>query len=94
MRMDPANWKLGFIYVCPDDPRVVVRQRLLLGWTWNFGTPRVIPAILFAVLISAAPPFIGWWAGIQSTALLLMLLGIGIAIVILAAHRLSKDPGN
>lgn len=24
MRMDPGNWKLGLMYYCRDDPRLVV----------------------------------------------------------------------
>lgn len=94
MRTDPANWKLGLIYFCPDDPRVVVRQRFPIGWTWNFGNPRVVPTIVMAVMLFAAPAFIGWWVGVRSIALLMALLGIGLILVMFIAHRLSRDPGE
>ena len=34
---DPANWKLGLLYVCPQDPRVLVPKRIGIGWTFNLG---------------------------------------------------------
>lgn len=35
----PNPWKLGIIYVNPDDPRLIVRQRTGLGWTLNMARP-------------------------------------------------------
>ena len=32
-------WKLGVLYVDPDDRRLIVRQRTGLGWTLNLGQP-------------------------------------------------------
>lgn len=94
MRMNPANWKLSIVYYCPDDPRVVVRQRFPFGWTWNFGHPLVLPAILLAVVVFLAPPIIAWWLGIQSQVLLWLLLGAGLCAVLVGAHRLSRDPSD
>lgn len=93
MRMDPANWKLGMIYVCGDDPRVVVRQRHLFGWTWNFGNPWVVPAIVIAVLLSIGPPYLAWASGIRSGPVLFGLLTVGILITIGIVSRLARDPG-
>ena len=92
MRTNPANWKLGMVYVCHDDPRVVVRQRMPFGWTWNFANPWVIPAIPLTVMIAVGPALLVWLAGVRSILALAALLGVGLAIVIALASRLSKDP--
>ena len=54
LRLDPENWRLGVIYVCREDPRVIVRNRWLFGWTWNFGNPGtavVLPIIVITFLV-------------------------------------------
>ncbi len=55
LRQDPEHWHLGVVYACRDDPRVVVRNRWLIGWTWNFANPWTIPALLAAVLAVLGP---------------------------------------
>ncbi len=46
LRMDSNHWKLGVIYYCKQDPRVIVRNRQMFGWTWNFGHSWALPIIL------------------------------------------------
>ncbi len=48
----PNPWKLGFIYVNADDPRLIVRQRTGLGWTLNMARPAA-----WAILAS----LVGMW---------------------------------
>ena len=60
MRTDPGNWKLGIVYYCKDDPRLVVRNRLPFGWAWNFAHAKVYVAILFAIAVFLIPPFLTW----------------------------------
>ena len=46
-RINPDNWKLGFLYVCKDDPRIIVPNRNKgFGWTLNFARPLAIPLML------------------------------------------------
>lgn len=92
MRKDPANWKFGIVYFCPDDPRVIVRQRLLFGWTWNFANPWVIPGIFAAILVFAGPATLAWYLGVRSTVVFGSLLLLGLLLVVLASHQLSRDP--
>lgn len=92
LRLDPANWRLGLVYVCPDDPRVVVRQRRGLGWTWNFGHPWVIPAIGIAVLLFVLPPLLAWYFGVRSPAKLAIIGALSLAVLIVIASRLSIPP--
>jgi len=92
MRKNPANWKLGIVYFCPDDPRVIVRQRLPLGWTWNFANPWVLPGIFAAIIVFAGPAALAWYLGIRSTVVFGGLLLAGLFLVILASHQLSQDP--
>ena len=57
-RADPRHYKWGLIYDDPQDPRVVVRKRLpYLGWTLNFGHPRVWE-VFGAILAAALAPFL------------------------------------
>lgn len=40
MRNDPENYKWGFFYYNPDDPRTIVPKRIKeFGWTLNFASP-------------------------------------------------------
>ena len=51
-RMAPASgegWR-GFIYMNPDDPRLVVPKRMGLGWTFNFAKP-IAWVILVALML-------------------------------------------
>lgn len=39
-RANPVNWTRYGSYSCPADPRLLVRDRLELGWTLNMAHPR------------------------------------------------------
>ena len=92
MRTDPANWKMGFVYYCAQDSRIVVRQRLPVGWTWNFGHPKVYLAILIAVLVFLSPPVLAWWLGIRSTLALGLITLMAFFVIVIVASRMSRDP--
>jgi hypothetical protein len=50
---DPGNWKLGFIYFCRADQRMVVPKRIRgLGWTLNFARPLAVPFLEFFVALA------------------------------------------
>ena len=55
LRRDAGNWRWGILYSCADDPRVIVRNRFVFGWTWNFGHPRVVPTMAFVMLLAVGP---------------------------------------
>ncbi len=92
MRKDPSHWKLGILYCCPDDPRVIVRQLLPVGWTWNFGHPLVFPAILLTVLFFLTPVTLLYLLGIRSKLIFLSIISITLTIVILMAIHQARDP--
>lgn len=92
MRTDPSNWKLGIVYCCAQDPRIIVRQRMPIGWTWNFAHARVIPAILIAVFMFLSPAAIGWWLGIRSTIVLGLATLLALIVIMVMASWLAKDP--
>lgn len=48
-RLDDRYWKLGVIYVNPDDPSLLVERRFGVGWTFNLGNPRGF-LLLLAIL--------------------------------------------
>jgi len=92
MRTDPKNWKWGIIYYCPEDPRMIVRQRLPIGWTWNFAHPKVYLGILVAASSFLAPPFIAWSLGVRSGFILGLTAAIALVAIMYVANRVSQDP--
>jgi hypothetical protein len=50
---DSNNWKLGFIYYCRADQRIVVPKRIRgLGWTLNFARPLAVPFLGFLMALA------------------------------------------
>ena len=92
MHKNPSHWKFGIIYCCADDPRVIVRQLLPIGWTWNFGHPLVFPVILLTVLFFLTPISLAYFIGIRSKLIFFVIIAISLVLVILMANRLAKDP--
>ena len=93
MRTDPANWWLGTIYRCEDDPRIVVRNLLPLGWTWNFAHGRVYPAIAAAIAAFLTPPWLAWNAGLRSGLGFTAIVVLTLFVMMLVASRMARDPG-
>lgn len=58
---NPGNWKLGFLYFCPSDKRLIVPKRIrALGWTLNFARPLAVPFVSFmGALVLAVLDLIG-----------------------------------
>ena len=92
MRKDPANWYLGVVYHCPDDPRIVVRNLLPFGWTWNFGHGKVYLGILTAVAAFLGPPVLAWIFGVRSAWAIAAIAILALGAVVLVAGRLARDP--
>jgi hypothetical protein len=92
MRTDRANWKFGVVYYCEDDPRIVVRNLLPFGWTWNFGHQKVYIALLTAIAAFLAPPFLAWQMGVRSALTLGIIVAAALVIVVFVASRLALDP--
>ena len=92
MRTDPANWKLGIVYYCRDDPRIIVRNLLPFGWTWNFGHQKVYIALSIAIAAFLAPPFLAWQMGVRSALSLGIVLVTALVAIVFIASRLARDP--
>lgn len=92
MHDDPRNWTLGTIYHCKDDPRVIVRNRLPFGWTWNFGHARVWPALALTVLGFFAPVVLAARLGVTSTLALAVILIATLGAIMFIASRIARDP--
>ncbi|HEY3901886.1 MAG TPA: DUF5808 domain-containing protein [Chthoniobacter sp.] len=94
---DPANWKLGFIYFCRADPRILVPKRIRgLGWTINLARPMAIPCVILVIgAVWGALEFIRFLGvSAESRFLVKLLLAFGIiAACYYLAHRQPKhDP--
>jgi uncharacterized membrane protein len=56
-RTEDRCWKVGFIYVNPEDPAIFVEKRFGIGYTLNFGRPgswMLLSGLLLLPLLSAA----------------------------------------
>ena len=93
MRTDPANWWLGTIYRCKEDPRIVVRNLLPFGWTWNFAHGRVYLGIGAAITAFLVPPGLAWLAGLRSTIALAAIAALALFAIVLVVSRMARDPG-
>lgn len=52
-QQDAKNWKLGFLYFNPDDPRIILPKRIKqLGWTINFGRWQIWMIFLVLALLA------------------------------------------
>ncbi len=94
MRLDSRNWKLGILYHCRRDPRLVVRNRDFIGWAWNFGNPWVGPAILLAVMTFLLPASIAVIQGITSLVVISTLLFTSLVLIVAWAHHNSRNPAQ
>ncbi|MEO7299562.1 MAG: DUF5808 domain-containing protein [Verrucomicrobiota bacterium] len=53
---EPKNWRAHFIYVCQDDPRVIVPKRnKWRGWTLNFAHGSAWLALVTLILAVGLP---------------------------------------
>ena len=82
---DPSNWRLGSIYVSPDDPRIVVAKRLKwTGWTFNFAHGLSIVLLVVVMAVAAGPTMIVIAMGVvDQGAIMTVLLGSTLAVFLL-----------
>jgi Family of unknown function (DUF5808) len=86
---DPANWRAGLIYVCEDDPRLIVPKRLRWsGYTLNFAHSTagltlvgMLAALLapFMLLLFLQPPEVFIAVGVS--------FFVVVAVLALICHR-------
>jgi hypothetical protein len=92
---DPSNWKLGFIYFCRADPRIIVPKRIQgLGWTINLARPMAIPSVVLVVgVIWGVLEFIRYLGvGAETRFLVKVLLAFGVIVgCYCLAHRQHKE---
>ena len=87
---DSRHWALGIIYSCREDPRVIVRNRFVVGWTWNLAHPRVFPTIAAFVLFALAPGATLFAFGIFDVPLLIGATVAAVAVLVVIAHRIAS----
>ncbi len=90
LRSDDSHWSFGIVYHCREDPRIVVRNRWILGWTWNFSNPAVFPAILGAILLVLGPSL--FLAARGGPAAGFVAAGVAVGVIVLLAHRNAIGP--
>ena len=86
-RLDRDNWVLGVIYICKEDPRAIVRNLWIFGWTWNFGRSIVILLVPLTVFIFLAPVFvIAPMFSINAVELAILYLIIFTVLIVLSSY--------
>ena len=83
---DSRHWGLWIIYSCREDPRVIVRNRLGVGWTWNFGHPWVFPTMGAFALFALAPGAVLFTLGVLSVPLLIGVTVAAVALLVVIAR--------
>jgi hypothetical protein len=96
---DANNWKLGFIYFCKADQRIVVPKRLRgLGWTLNFARPLAWPflGLLLAFAFGARELLrsLNGSVGLAFAVALLLILGLLGLCYRLSIPRPSSTPSD
>jgi len=89
---DSRHWVLGIIYSCREDPRVIVRNRFWVGWTWNFGHPRVFFTMGVFTLFALAPGAALIALGLIHGPTLIGVTVAAIAVLVVIAHRIESGP--
>ena len=89
---DRRNWVLGIIYSCREDPRVIVRNRFWVGWTWNFGHPWVFPTMGVFALVALAAGAALFTLGILNVPLLIGVTVAAVVVLVVIARRIESGP--
>lgn len=92
LRNDDRHWTLGVIYACREDPRVLVRNRFLLGCTWNFGHRFVLPTLLAFILVAIGPAALLWASGVRYRLALFAVTAIAVVILWRIAYHIASGP--
>src|SRR5262249_44367969 len=88
---DSNNWRGGIMYVCKDDPRLIVAKRPRWGgWTLNFAYPSVW-LLLFSVLLSILFPTVFFLLG-RLGIVLGLVLEVGIISSWIAVSAVLSSP--
>jgi hypothetical protein len=89
---DPANWKLGILYFCPADRRIVVPKRLRgLGWTLNFARPMAVPFLVFILAAAYGVLELSRSFGADGDARFAIKVLLALGLIALC-YRLSNRP--
>jgi uncharacterized membrane protein YhfC len=89
---DSRSWVLGIIYFCREDSRVIVRNRYLVGWTWNLGHPWVFPTMAAFALFALAPGAALFALGIVNAPLLIAVTVAAITVLVAIARGIEYGP--
>ena len=92
LRSNPGHWSLGVVYHCKEDPRVIVRNRWIFGWTWNFGHPYALVVLILFVAVFLAPILVIAPIFDSSTTELAIMYVVVFAALVSIAHYIARGP--
>ena len=92
LRNSNQYWTLGVIYACREDPRVIVRNRIPIGWTWNFGHRWVLPTLLLFILIALGPATLLLGSGVTDMRIVFAVAAVCVLVLVAIAHYVAAGP--
>lgn len=92
LRGNVKNWHWGIVYKCQQDPRLIVRNRFVFGWTWNFGHPKVVVGIILTAAFVLGVPYLLAASGIATLSAVLTAFFACLLVVIIIANYIASGP--
>ncbi len=92
LRKDKRHWKLGVIYACRADPRIIVHNRFVMGWTWNFGHPWALPTLFAFVVVALGPAGLLLLSGVTNAPVLMSVVATSVLVLVGFAHYSASGP--
>lgn len=92
LRKNNRHWYFGVIYKCPQDPRLLVKNKFSIGWTWNFGHSYVLLAIIAAAIFVLGVPFALAALKLATLTGLIVCFLLCLLLVVLLARYVANGP--
>lgn len=80
---DRRHWKWGLVYVCEEDPRVVVRKKIGgMGWTFNFAHSASFLLLFLVMMACVAPLLLVMYMSEPSTMQSMTALAVSMMLIV------------
>jgi uncharacterized membrane protein len=78
---EPKNWKWRLVYVCREDPRIIVPKKpAWMGRTLNFAHPKSYLVLFLTILALTIPFLLHQWIGEPTWLIVFLAIVVGIVV--------------
>ena len=90
---NPKHWKWHFVYVCHQDPRIVVPERhKWMGWTFNFAHRSAYLLILAVLMVAVIPSLAAVREGrVQDLPFTIAFSAVFASMLVLVVSRVGRQ---